>query len=252
MKNKLLILSLVMIFVLGISINVYAEDVYYTTPNGIELTREEYDFLTDFYGAGYLNVMSQDQYDEFVELDLMNSDVTIKKSTAPSTILIRPGNVSSPQSNSTSTQAKTLQIGAACLPTKCIISLVNTWHVEPSVTSWDVIGTYLDDVTLLSYSHTYVSTSNTTLYYDNRVYDTNGFGNSVKLPDYGTNMIVNMAFNVSRDGTVYGSYQHAAQETTLANSQLYNIDFGGYGAVFDFYGTAFGIYDGMNGVDVDV
>ena len=132
------------------------------------------------------------------------------------------------------------------------ISLVNTWLIDPSVTSWDVIGAYLDGVELKAHSHTYVSTTNYTYYFENLQTESDGLGNSVKLPDTGSDMIINMDFTVSRGGTVYGSYQHATEDTTLANSKLYNIDFSGYGNVFDFYGTALDLYDEMPGVDIDV
>ena len=251
MKKKVKMLLLVAIIMLGICKNVYASgDVYYTTANGIDLNREEYEFLTTFYWPGYPDVMTMDQYREFVDLDLVNSDLTIETYTESQQELLGPGLPT--QGTSITTPAKKLQIGAACLPTKCIMSLVATWLVDPSVTSWDVIGAYVDDVTLISHSHTYVSTNNYTYYFDNIQANTDGFGNSVKLPDTGTDYIVNTAFTVSRGGTVYGSYQHATEDTTLANSQLYNISFSGYGNVFDFYSTVEDIYDGMPGVDIDV
>lgn len=250
MRKRGFWLLLVAIVVMGFSINVYAENAYYTTANGIELNREEYEFLTTFYGTPYVDIMTRDQYDEFIEEDLLHSDVTYKTVTPSNTVLINPGN--NINSSSTSTQAKTLQIGAACLPTKCIMSLVNTWHVDPGTTSWDVIGAWFDDVSLISHSHTYVSSDYYTYYFNNIKTEADGIGNSVKLPDDDSNLIINMAFTVTRGGTVYGSYQHAIEDTTLANSQLYNIDFSGYGNVFDFYSTAIGVYDQMNGVDIDV
>ena len=253
MSKKILKVLLVAVFAVGITKNVYAEnDVYYRTANGIDLSREEYEFLTSFYWDGYPDVMTKDQYEEFVNLDLINSDVEYKvyPETSSENFI---GPVDNPRSTSHSTSAKTLQIGKACLPTKCIMSLVNTWHGDPSVTSWDVIGAYMTgNSSLLSHSHTYVSTTNTTTYFNNLSTATNGIGNSVNLPDDGENLIINMAFTVSRGGRVYGSYQHAMTNTTLANSQLYNFSLGGAGGVFDFYGTAFGVYDEMNGVDIDV
>ena len=250
MRKRGFWLLLVAIVIMGFSINVYADEAYYTTANGIELSREEYEFLSTFYGTPYVDIMTRDQYNEFVEEDLINSDVTYKTVTTPNTVLINPGN--NINSTSTSTQAKTLQIGAACLPTKCIMSLVNTWHVDPATTSWDVIGAWFDDVSLISHSHTYVSSSNTTAYFTNIKTESDGIGNSVYLPEDGTDLIINMAFTVTRGGTVYGSYQHAIEDTTLANSQLYHLDFSGYGNVFDFYSTAIDVYDQMNGVDIDV
>ena len=47
---------------MGISLNTYAKDsVYYTTPKGIELTKEEYNFLVNFYWQGYVDNMSEEQ-----------------------------------------------------------------------------------------------------------------------------------------------------------------------------------------------
>ena len=251
MKKKLQVLGILLtaIFTIGISKNVYAKEVYYTTAQGIELTREEYDFLTTFYWSGYPDLMTQAQYDEFVEQNLLTSDVTIKKYTDTRPTL---GTVNQNRSTSHSTSAKTLQIGSACLPTKCIMSMLVTWHVDPATKSWDVIGAYFSGVTLKSYSHTYVSTTTQTGYYTNLQTATNGIGNSVKLLEDGDDILISMGFTVTRGGTVYGSYQHAMNDTTLANSMLYNFSIGGYGGVFDFYGTAVGVYDDMNGVDIDV
>ena len=248
--KKVLMLLLVAITILGISTNVYAEDAYYTTQNGIELTRDEYEFLTTFYWPGYPDVMTRAQYDEFVELDLVNSDVTIKTSNDMQSGFVGP--INNPQGTTSTTQGKTVQIGKACLPTKCIMSLVATWHTQPAITSWDVIGAYFHNVSLISHSHTYVSTDSYTYYFDNLQTATNGFGNSVLLPENGTNYIINTAFTVTKGGTVFGSYQHAMDNISLANSKLYTFSLNGAGNVFNFYGAAVDMYDEMNGVDIDV
>ena len=247
--KKIVMLLLAVLCVFGITKNVYAEEVYYTTQNGIELTREEYEFLTMFYGPGYLNIMTQDMYDEFVEDDLINSDVEIKTYSEPQLPLLNPG--IQPNSTSHSTPAKTVQIGRACKTSYCMMTLKNTWHVSPYVRSWDNIGAYLDGVTLLAHNYTYVDSTAGTTYFSN-LNTTNGIGNSVELPATGEDITISMSFKVSRGGIVYGSYQHAMQTTTLANSQNYTLDILGYGNVFSYYGTAIGIYDGMNGVDITV
>ncbi|MBQ9019603.1 MAG: hypothetical protein IJ097_04775 [Bacilli bacterium] len=251
--KKLLLVLFTGIAVFGITKNTYAlGDVYYTTPNGIELNREEYEFLVNFYGAGYLNIMTRDMYDEFVEEDLINSDVEIKTYDVPQLPLLNPG--ISPNSEVNHTTAKTLQIGKACLPTYCMMSLLNTWHGSPTIRSWDNIGTYLYNVNLISYTHAYVDSTAGTEYFNNWKTDPNGHGvgNSVKLPDNGNDIIINMGFKVSKGGTVFGSYQHAMQNTTLLNSKNYTLDLGGYGGVFLYNGNAVGVYDGMNGVDINV
>lgn len=249
-KTVLLLLAVLCIF--GITRNVYAEETYYTTQNGIELTREEYEFLTTFYSPIYPDIMTKAMYDEFVANDILNSNVEITTYQEPQLALLNPS--MSPRSPSHTTAYKTVQLGRACIPAFCIMSLQNTWHVSPSVRSWDNIGVFLDDISLISHDGTYVYSTAGTTWYSNlqTTPGVAGVGNSVKLPDTGENIIVNMAFKVSKGGTVYGSYQHAMQTTTLVNSQNYTLDILGYGNVFNYTGNAIGIYDNMNGVDIDV
>ena len=111
MKNIVMLFLMVMC-IFGITKNVYAEEAYYTTQNGIELTREEYEFLTTFYGEEYPDIMTQAMYNEFVEDDLINSDVLIKTYTEPQLGLLNPG--VDPASTSHSTPYKTVQIARAC------------------------------------------------------------------------------------------------------------------------------------------
>ena len=51
---------------------------------------------------------------------------------------------------------------------------------------------------------------------------------------------------------MYGSYQHAATNTTENISEQYSIGLGGYGSVFLFSSAAKDIYDGAPGVDINV
>ena len=177
--------------------------------------------------------------------------MTIKTYVEPALPLL--GSSMAPRSDTTVTPGKTLQIGKVCPPTYCIMSLINTWTVEPSTKSWDVIGAYMSGVTYLAHNFTFVGTNDGSQYFSNLKTASNGVGNSVDLPDTpGTTPIINISFNVSRGGTVFGSYQHAMNDTTLAVSQNYNFDITGEGNVFDFYGTAVDVYDGMSGVDISV
>lgn len=247
--KKIVMLLLAVFCIFGLTKNVYAEETYYTTAQGIELNHEEYEFLTTFYGEEYLDIMTQEMYNEFVEEDLIHSDVLIKSNDEYNPFSLNSS--SGLRSQTTSTQFKTVQIARACLSTYCVISLKNTWHASPSVRSWDNIGVYLDNVSLIEHSATFVTSTSGNVSYSN-LKTGNGVGNSVKLPDVGEDITINMTLKVSRGGTVYGSYQHAMQNTTLVNSQNYNLSIGGYGAVFLYYGNAIGIYDGMNGVDIAV
>lgn len=247
MKKIVLLLAVLCVF--GITKNVYAEEVYYTNPNGVDFTREEYEFLTTFYNSKHPEIMTRDMYDEFIESDLMNSDVEIVTYTEPQLPLLNPG--IQPNSQVHTTAYKTVQIGKGCFPQLCIVSIQNDWHVSPSVRSWDNIGAFFDGVSLISHEDTYVYSTSGVNHFE-YLNTTDGIGNSVKLPDTGENIIISMTFKTTKGGTIYGSYQHAMQNTTEANSENYTLDILGYGNVFSYYGTAIGIYDNMNGVDIDV
>ena len=248
MKKMAFGLLLLIISIIGITKNVYAsENVFYTTPNGIELTEEEYKFLTTFFWKEYPDIMTEEQYQDFVSRDLLTKQLKIKKVEIPDSPFGTPT-----RSPSHSDPAKTLQIGSIC-STTCYTSLVATWTASPFTRSYDVIGAYFSGNALSSHQATYVYSDATgAISYNNLKTATNGIGNSVKLPSVGENIIVNILFNATPGGTIFGSYQHAMQDVTLPVSQEYNFSLGGYGNVFDFYGNAAGKYYHMAGVDITV
>lgn len=248
MKKMAFGLLLLIISIIGITKNVYAsENVFYTTPNGIELTEEEYKFLTTFFWKEYPDIMTEEQYQDFVSRDLLTKQLKIKKVEIPDSPFGNPT-----RSPSHSDPAKTLQIGSIC-STTCYTSLVATWTASHFTRSYDVIGAYFSGNALSSHQATYVYSDATgAISYNNLKTATNGIGNSVKLPSVGENIIVNILFNATPGGTIFGSYQHAMQDVTLPVSQEYNFSLGGYGSVFDFYGNAVGKYDQMAGVDITV
>lgn len=235
---------LVFALVFCFSLNVKAEEVFYTNPNGVELTEEEYNFLTTFYWDDYVTIMTEEQYEDFQELDWQNGRLITASTTDNETMC-------SIQSPTHQTPYKTLGISALCT-TECTVSLVNTWDVDPGVRSWDVIGAYLSNVSLTQHVTTYVYSSAGSTSYNNLKTAYNGIGNSVKLPNSGSGVVVNMIFKTTTGGHIFGSYQHATEYITLLVSKNYNFSLGGYGSVFSFYGNAIGKYDGMAGVDIAV
>lgn len=249
MKRRVINILLLAIALFGMSIcpTKARENVYYTTPNGIELTEEEYRFLTTFYWDSYVDNMTEEQYEDFV-----NSDLLERRFTTAST---SDDIMCSPNSTSHTTSYKNLKISAAC-SSYCTVSIVLTWLVNPSVRSYDVIGTYMTgNVSLLNYAAASVSNLTNTYYYNNSIVDYDpaytGLGNSVLLPS-GSNLVINQILTTTPGGHIFASYQHAVQNVSLATSQLYNFSLAGYGNVFDFYGNAYGKYDGMAGVDIFV
>ena len=169
------ILLFAVVFCFGL--NVYAkEDVFYTNENGVELTEKEYKFLSSFFYEDYPKVMTKELYDDFIEKDLMSKKIQIKKIS---------GNGSS-KSPYHGTANKSLQISSAC-STYCYMYLTATWFNSPNNRSYDVIGSYMNGPTLVSHNYTYVSSSEGSNYYYNVKSQSNGLGNSVLLPEDGSN-----------------------------------------------------------------
>ena len=241
-----MILLAIMIF--GIYKTTNAEElVYYTTPNGIELTEQEYKFLKTFYWESYVDSMTKEQYEEFANSDLLDRELR--------TASLYNENVCSDRSPYHATPYKNLRISAAC-SYNCTVSIVAIWTVDPAIRSYDTIGAILTGgASLISYTYGTVSNTSSTYYYNNFKTDYastyTGIGNSVLLPS-GTGLVVNQILTTSTGGHIYASYQHAVQNVSLATSKSYTFSLAGYGNVFAFYGNAVGKYDGMAGVDIAV
>ena len=241
MKRRVIAILLLTIAIFGININKAYAKSYYTNKNGIEFSEEEYNFLTTFYWDSYVDNMTQAQYEDFINSDLLDREL-ITSSISET--------MCSQRSTVHTTAYKRLRITAACT-NDCVVSIVLEWLANPTIRSYDVIGAYLSNVSLLSSAQATVSNSTTTYYYNNKKTAYNGIGNSVLLPS-GTNLVANQIITTTTGGHIYGSYQHATQNVTLAVSKNYYFSPAGYGSVFVFTGNAIGVYDGMAGVDIAV
>lgn len=240
-KKLVVILFMLLLSIFSMTnVNAEEREIYYTNSNGVELTKEEYDFLTEIYWNGYQSKMTQDEYDYYNDGNFFGQEVVKKKVyDTPFT-----------RGTSHSTQNKAIQISKTC-NTTCSITIAVEWINNPTIRSYDVIGAYLYNTTKIGSVNANATTNNDGNFASITNVQTNGFGSSVLLPS-GSNVHVYQTFKVAKGGRVYGSYQHAIKNTTLAVSQKYNIDITGYGSVFGFYGDAVNTYDNMNGVDITV
>ena len=85
------------------------------------------------------------------------------------------------------------------------------------------------------------------------VNNSNGFGISMNLVDAGSIFECSITATVTATtewATMYGSYQHAATDVTLAQSKSYVISHNGYGKVINFATAVQNYYDGMQGVSI--
>lgn len=253
MKNKVVFaFAIIISFMI---VNVYAyENKTYINGYGVELTQKEYEFVNDYYGFDYFENMTQEDYNWISVLDINNNDIDINVIYDNDEVnvenLLLLGNVSI-NGTSHTTSSKKLVIAKSCSSVKCTILTNLTWLKNPSVRSYDVIGARFDGTSLYTNTiSTKVSSSSGTSYYSYNQFLSNGFGTSVKLPSGSTNIIVEQSFSVNLGGSIYASYQHATSNISLSTSKKYVIDQYGLGSVFNFYGSALGVYDGMAGVNI--
>lgn len=233
-----LVVSLVMMFTVT---NVSAKEYYYTNDNGVSLTKEEYDFLSELYWDGYQERMTQEQYEKFIEKDLINEEIVSDEAYDVDFIT---------RGTEHTTSSKKIKISRVCT-SDCTVVISLTWLVNPSTRSWDVIGARFSGVSLLYTPITQYMDSSTSFYSSNYKTASNGVGNSLDLAD-GSNITIYQEMDVTSGGTVYASYQHAVSNTTLAVSKDYSFSISGYGDVFLFGTAGRSIYDGMNGVSVNL
>lgn len=227
-------------------INVNAEEIYYTNDNGVSFTKEQYNYYTEMAWDGYQQYVTQNEFNQLVELDLFNRP--IEKKTIVDTPIFKFTNKYSTKGSSLVEKGRTTVISKSC-SSQCFYILSTGWNGTPYVKSWDVIGARASGTTITTINDIIVNSNNYLSTYSNPKIETNGFGYSIKLPN-DTGISVSVAFYANTGGTVYGTYQHAMSNTTEAISKLYLISYSGYGGVFSFYGSAYGVYDGCNGVSI--
>lgn len=236
---KQLVMKIIFCFVVLISVTgiASAKECYYINSNGVCLDEKEYNFLSFMFWDGSQELMTQDDYNKFVSSDIINGEIDSKTYIAPMT-----------RGTEFSSNSKKVKITKSCT-SNCLVSVNATWFSNPNIKSYDVIGAYLENTSLVNSPITTISSSVGSNTSKEIQKFNNGFGVSVKLHE-GSNIVINQTFRVKKQGHIYASYQHATKNITLAGSKNYTIDYSGYGHVFKFNGTASSTYDMMNGVDI--
>lgn len=222
--------------------NVKALETFYKNKNGVTLTKEEYDFLSQMYWNGYQSLMTLDDYEEFKNSKVMNGQIEVKE--------LNYNNYIVPYGTSIYYGDRTLKIFKSCSST-CLISVTLQWTGNPTVRSYDVMGAYIENTSFVDTPRTLLVSTNSTTTITDLKKANNGIGSSFKLPS-GSNIKVNQTFRVKSGGHVYASYQHAKSTSTLAKSKDYIFSKFGYGSVFKFSSSSENIYDAMPGVDIEV
>lgn len=238
--NKYLYALLLSLFIFIPSVKA---ESYYSNNNGVELTEKQYNYISELFYDGYQDTMTIDEVEKMERLNLFNQPIESKDSND----IIDSAIV--PRGSSLTNGGRTLKISKSC-STECLVTLKATWSLIPNVYSYDVIGFRLTSGTITQMNKATVRGNGYTADYPASYAQQsgNGYGHSVQISNV-SNLVVATSMYATTGGTAYGSYQHAMSNISLANSKLYTIGAGGYGYVFNFYGAAVGVYDGIGGVD---
>ena len=238
MKRKLMVI--ITIILLSLSSNVKASSYYYVNSNGVGFTEEQYNYITKMYWNGYQEYITQDDLDYIDSLDVYEGNYERKIDIMGITSEMTRGSIYE--------KGRTFVMTKSCNTTQCHVVLGASWAGEPTVTSYDVIGARIaNGASIKSINTATVTAPGYSQVYSTPKTLTNGFGYSVQLPSSGVPTI-STSLTTYLGGTIYGTYQHAMNNISLANSKKYSLSYSGYGHVFSFTGTAVNTYDQANGL----
>lgn len=252
--------------------------IFITNIKAATLTESEYNRLKIIFSDARIAVMSDEEAQTYLSYDLENSNIVNKyykvteTANGTTSVEVTKEEAENAFQNTTArgtvhtTSYKNIQISTTQVSTNHhFVNLVNKWNVTPRVKSYDVIAFRTDDAQVqsgsISGTQAYWTSANG---YDmveysengtNIVKKTNGFGISMNLVDAASYFecdIQAVIQSTSKYATVYGSYQHAMTNVTLAQSQAYNISHNGYGKVINFSTSVQDYYDGMQGVEISL
>lgn len=246
MKKFISLFFVMMVCFIGI--NTAKAESYYTNEYGVSFTKEEYNFFSKMYYEGYQETMTPEERAKYPESNL---DINKIETVSYTDYSFDPNRITT-KGNYHETQAKILQMNIYTGEISTV-SITATWKYSPNVRSYDIIGAYLSNVTMIGSPLSKVVSTNGTVYPSSTISSSLGFGAVIKLPTNGDNIRVNTTFEITGSGTVFGSYQHAKSTISLANARSFSISYSGLGNVFYFSNMNIRAkYDAMQGVSVNV
>ncbi len=137
--------------------------------------------------------------------------------------------------------------------------MINEWKKMPVYKSFDVIALrWTGGFSLTNYAGNQDTNGNSgnidyTRTSSNFKTASSGIGLSQNLVDSATEIYQDMLAvgTCTTGGTVYGTYQHAQANITLATSKSYTFHQNGMGGVLNFTGNAVGVYDDTPGLHLN-
>lgn len=243
----------------------------------VDIKPEDYNRLRLVFSDARISAMTEEDVNKYLEYDLENAEKSTiyykgvsKNNDSYTWKEVTEEEYNSeevtPFSTTVTTNYKTLNLSVFHNASDDVYDfyLQANWKYVPKVRSFDVIGFRFYNIAIINGSQTGTQAykKKGEAYYDTIVYSANGKNISKQSNGFGISMnlvdddIDDIELSIDASGLksssvshVYGSYQHATENVTLAQSQQYTISAAGYGSVINFATAQEDKYDGMRGVE---
>lgn len=245
LKKQLFIFIILMVI---LSIKCVNAADYYVNKYGVTLTLEEYNFISYFYFDGYQDYMTLEDYNDFIDENIMGGEVKIETMSTEDTDDL----VSIIKDTSYETTGKVLKLSLSCNDSYCNAVVTLTWKYIPEVTSYDLIGALTKGTTIKSFTNARMYCDGSSYKPTENIITSTGVASIFDIPTVTSSLVFSQKFKVYKGGTLNVSYQHAKKSISLSNSKKFTFNSSGAGGVFKFTGTASSTYDKMSGISVDI
>ena len=280
---KKLIVYLAINLLMLIPINIFAleNDDVIINSNGVQMTRDQYNNLRKYFSDMHIDVLTQDEFEEQMQLDFENVHNSLKyfrtdfnhiTGEANSTEITEEEYMSAgldkeneqPRSSYVESTYKWISLSASNVNGAAFFCFVAHWKIMPATRSFDVIAARLIDLDVINGTQggkQFYTINGTTSYVTysfngtNINNQSNGFGISMNLLNDTGLTALELEITSSLEVTdypaiIYASYQHATSNVTLDQSKSYTLSNLGLGNVI-LYGNSSitAKYDGMPGAD---
>lgn len=244
----------------------------------VDLSESNFNRLKYVFSEERISTMSEEEIEKYLSYDLENSSATQKIfKVTENTNGYTYSEVSEEEANAAlnnnaivpydatyrETSYKVVRITSSLIGgNKYLMNQYTRWLISPAVKSFDVAAMRLDDVSIVDGTQYGTQVYKIGSNYETVIYHpdgtnikkaSNGFGISMNLVDNSTYFECDIEADViatTKYATVYGTYQHAVRNMTLAQSQNYTISHNGLGGVVNFASGVVQYYDRMGGVEI--
>lgn len=264
-----------------IPINIFAleNDELIVNSNGVEMTREDYNNLRKYFGELHIDAMTQDEFDEQMQLDFDNvhgvlkyvrtdynhitGEVTSTEITEEEYMNAGLDKNTQSRSNYAESDYKWIYIGASNNNGAAFLSFVAHWKIMPATRSFDVIAARLVNLDVINGTQAgkqfytvggVINCINYSFNGTNINNQSNGFGISMNLVNdtsiTGLELEITSSLEVTNyPAIIFASYQHAITTLSLDESKSYTLSSSGLGSVITYANSStYSKYDGMTGV----